>query len=229
MTTIVTERGRVTPGKSWPLAGANPSPGVISTDLQAAIPLMGTAYTYEQMYRSQTWVYTLVNKISRGIARLPLKTYEVGPDGDRSRVRDHPLAQLFRTPYPGGTKFRLVESAWSNLCLHGNALWLKSRPAVGQPPTQLWPCPWRYVSIIRGEEQAIAAYVVTVGKVRRAFPAYNCVHFSWFGTELEEIGISPLEPLRETLASEWGAKRYSTASFANAARPSAPSSRRSAT
>ena len=54
--------------------------------------------TYGQVYKSQVWVGTLVNKLAFGVARLPLKTYGRGKDGDRVDARDTPMGRLLRNP-----------------------------------------------------------------------------------------------------------------------------------
>ena len=57
------------------------------------------------MYRGQLWLNVVINKLARGIGRLPLKTYALGADGERLRQRDGWLADSLARPMPGKPPF----------------------------------------------------------------------------------------------------------------------------
>jgi HK97 family phage portal protein len=205
--------------KSWPLAGAASRTALSSTK---SMDLVGLDLwsTYAALYAGQPWVYALVNKLSRNIARLPLMTYgENVEQGTRTPQRAHPLALLLSRPYPRGSRFKLVESTIGSLAVYGHALWWKYRPRPGMAPVELWPIDWRFVTMQTGKDVPIDYYEYRGPAGRKVFLPDDVVHFEWW-SPVGLKGTSPLEPLRITLSIEDAARRYSVASFANGIRPS---------
>jgi hypothetical protein len=47
----------------------------------------GGTLSYQQLYETQPWAHTIINKLNRQIARLPLKVFRFNDNGDRERVR----------------------------------------------------------------------------------------------------------------------------------------------
>jgi HK97 family phage portal protein len=221
MTVLVVKGGHrvpVTGRKAWPLAGLGVAGDPYDGWLPRSIELIGgTSLSYARIYRTQPWVYIVVNKLARGVARLPLKTYLL--DGnDREFVRDHPLARLIKRPNPRAPAFRLKEAIVGSLAIYAHALVWKYRPRIGAPPSELWPLNWQHVTIVPGETRPIDGYVYHGPVGRRFFRPEDVIHLEWWGPEGR--GVSPLEPLRRTLLMEDAGQRYAIGSFANAARPS---------
>lgn len=181
--------------------------------------LGGIYQSYGALYRTQPWVHIVVNKLARGVARLPLRTIEfTGDRRERSVLYDHPFHDLVLNPWPGGSSFALKEAMVGSLALHGHALIAKYRPRRGQPPSELWPLKWQFVTPKAGEDRPIGLYEYRGPEGRANFLPEDVIHLTWWGPE--GVGVSPLEPLRRTLMLEEGAQRYSINSFRNAARPS---------
>jgi phage portal protein BeeE len=106
-------------------------------DAEGAIGLVGGyAASYAAMYQRQPWVYIAVNKLSRGIGRLPLKVYH---GEERERDRDSPLAKLLARPYPGGTPFGLKSAIVGDLGIYGNAIVIKQGGGGARIPQALYP------------------------------------------------------------------------------------------
>lgn len=221
MTIVRTSKGLAPVAvKSWPLAGTGFGGWSGGSYDLPLIDSVNGSISYADLYRQQPWVAIVVNKLARGIARLPLKSYRLSqPTGDRERVREHPLPQLFAQPYPRGSAFRWKEATIGSLCLYGNALSVKYRARKGQPPSELWPVPWRYVRVVAGTTRPIDRYEYNGPAGRVFFEPADVIHFEWWSPE-GVSGVSPLEPLRRTLAMEEAAQRYAAASFANGVRPS---------
>lgn len=221
MTVLVTKGGeRIVAGrKSNPLAGSFPAYGASFERHAKGIELVGYegSTSYANLYRDQHWVRVAVDKLARGVARLPLLGFGYTDEGqDRERLeRDHPLALLIKRPYPRGSRFRLVENIVGNVAIYNNALVAKWRPGPGQPVAELWPVPWRYVTPKYGDDGMILGYEFRgpTGEAK-VLLADDVIHFRYFD------GVSPLRSLARTLALEDAAQRYGIASFANAARPS---------
>jgi len=164
-----------------------------------SVPLWGgRSATYEQIVFTQPWVYAAVRTFYLALSRLPEKVY-LGLEGDeRRRTREHELARLLRTPFPGGSSFDRKGALAFNLFTHGNHLELKQLPGTDREPTALWPVPWTWVTVKADGRGTPLEYVIRpagVGETIKARPN-EVVHYRLMG------GRSPLEPLRRTLGIE---------------------------
>jgi len=186
------------------------------------LPLVGgVSQSYEQMYRGQLWLNVVINKLARGIGRLPLKTYALGADGERLRQRDGWLADSLARPMPGKPPFAWKQAIVGNICVYGNAVVVKVRPGPGKPPTELWTSSFRFWEVVPGKTAPVEAYVFHNAAGRRlTFAPEDVLHFKWWGTGNDLVAFSPMEPLRRTLMIEDAAQRLTAASYDNGARPS---------
>jgi HK97 family phage portal protein len=178
---------------------------------QRGIPLLdraGTTLTYEGMVRTQPTLFAVVSKLHRGIARLPLHAYTELPEAGRERDRGSTLSRLLRRPFPRGTPFELKQRIAGDLLVHSNAMVAKIRPSLGAAPTELWPVPWRHVTVQK-QGGEIVAYKVYVDGDTWTFAPRDVIHFR----DLD--GVSRLEPLRRTLSLEDAALTHSTEMFRN--------------
>ncbi|MGN6810382.1 MAG: phage portal protein, partial [Thermomicrobiales bacterium] len=168
------------------------------------------------IYTSQIWVHTVVNKLARGIGRLPLKTYQRQGQA-RERVYDSPLATLLRQPFPGCTPTMFKQAIVGNVALYGNAIAIKVARRPDQPVEQLYPVPpvfW-YVN-----ESGDYVWRAPRSGEEIVFPRWKIVHFQFWAPTATGFSLSPMEPLRKTLVIEDSAQRLGAASFQNGARPS---------
>ena len=65
---------------------------------------------YEAIWRTQGAVRTVIDFLARNIASLSPKLYERVSDTDRTRITDHPLADLLSSPNPRTTRYRLLSA-----------------------------------------------------------------------------------------------------------------------
>ncbi len=218
MTVLVTPAGNV---KAWPLSG-----GTITYSREVVedrnVELVGRlgATEYETMYRTQPWVFTVVNKISKALAKLPLKSYEIDEQtGNRNRLRDHPLPRLLASPWPGGSRYSLVEFVLMQKLVYGNALLvIEQSRRKGEGPVALWPVDWAKVKIMRGKFSPIGSYQYQSGTEKKNWLPDEVLHFR--GSSLDGVsGVSPLQPLARTLILEDAAQRASISAFRNGLRP----------
>lgn len=168
---------------------------------------------YSDMYRRQLWVYVLVHKRAGATARLPLKVYE-RDDLNRPEAEGHPFQELMRNPNPAISSYRFWDWTSSTYDIYGHTFWLKRYDNGGRPfqlvplhPTAMVPQDdgtWRFNN----------------GKtVIPEIEPNDVVHFRSFNPADGRVGLSPLEPLRDTLENE-SAARVATSSFwRNGARP----------
>lgn len=187
-----------------------------------SIPLTGEgrAISFASLYRTQPWVAILVNKLNRQIATLPLKVYERDSQNDRKRVTTGSLPELLRTPWPRAGAVHMKQKLSFPTLLHGNAVVAKYRPRPGQPPTEILPLDWRYLTPRDdGQGGPIDFWETTqTGRPKRLAPD-AIIHVGWEAPD-GNVGVSPLQQLGITIASEEAAQRYVAASFANGVRPS---------
>ena len=211
-------------GNLAPIAFADSAPTVANSLYypNSTIALANAHATYGQIYRSQVWVATLVNKLAFGVARLPLKVYQRADTG-REEARDTPFARLLRSPNTRHDPFFFWLWTASTFEVYGEAIWVKIRPGRGQPPVQLWPLHPSNVTT-RREKDGTLTYLFTFGAAAvpiMEFDQSDIVHFRSYNPDDQVRGMSRLEPLRQTLVSEDAARRASTAFWQNGARPSA--------
>jgi HK97 family phage portal protein len=172
----------------------------------------GWPSAYGAMYKSHLWVYVLVNKLARAEARLPLPVYE-RDDLNRPRADDHPLAMLLRQPNPALSGFDLWLWTRSMRGIFGEAFWLKDRTAG--VPTGLYPL---HPASMRYNDEG--TWDFDNGKlVLKGIKDIDLVTFKSFNPDSSVRGLSPMEPLRSTLESEWSSRQTTNATWAQGARP----------
>jgi HK97 family phage portal protein len=176
--------------------------------------------TYEQIYRRQPNVRTVIDFLARNLAQLKFHPYRRVSDTDRQRLpQTHPLVQWLMKPNPSMTRYRLFEATMLDYCIFWAAYWLKvRRPSDGMltallrlPAQAVWPGP-------DGALFPTQFLVTWPHGGQQLFPAEELVYFSGYDPCNPLLGISPLETLRRTLAEEQSASAYRAAYWENAAR-----------
>jgi HK97 family phage portal protein len=172
--------------------------------------------SYSGIYRRQLWVSVLVNKIANATARLPLKVYERKENG-RPEARDSAYAELIRNPNPELDPYLFWLWTVSTLNIYGEAFWLKVRDRGGRP-VQL--VPWHPTRMVDDTSTGSRQWFLQRDDGRTAINRRDFVHFRFFDPDSLHRGMSPLEPLRDTLENEHGARAANSALWRNGARPS---------
>lgn len=181
-----------------------------------ALPDAGSA-SYGQIYQSQIWVHVVVNKLARSIGRLPLKVYRKTGE-TRERVTSGSLYDLLAAPSGRLSPMRWKEHLIADMAVYGNAMLIKVAPNRQGVPLALMPVPplgWR--------QQDDGSWSWQSGGEPRDFAPEQIVHLAHYTPGWmwrRGMAVSPLEPLRQTLAIEYAAQALGVASFANGARPS---------
>lgn len=180
--------------------------------------------TYEQLYKTQPWIYTSVNRISRGIGRLPLHPYkDVGArQGERERQRTGPLAELLDYPYTSGNPSLWKQAILTNLLIHSNVILPKIRRDVGMPPYALPPSSFAYWRPVYGPRSGQLEWWLFDGgtpETRIPYRPEEVVHVHPWATGRGVVALAPLEALRNTLANEDAAQRAALSSFEHGFRP----------
>lgn len=175
-------------------------------------------YDYATLYRVQPNVRVCVDFLARNIAQLGLHVFRRLADGDRQRLRDHPLAQLIEQPLPAEykvTRYRLIESIMSDLGIYYNAYLLKIRD--GRRVVGLLRIPPDIVTV--SGYLTPQSYTINFGTKTIEFAPSEIIHFRGYNADSAVAGLSPLETLRRVLAEEAAAGDYRESFWRNAARP----------
>lgn len=175
------------------------------------------AMAYDEIWRTQDAVRMVVTFLARNIAQLGLPLYKRKDDNDRERLNDHPLAKLLRKPNPWTTRYRFINALVHDKAIYDNAYLLKVKVdgstagLVRLPPKMVTP---------KGDNWLTPEYFEFAGaKGRRQFPADEVVYFRGYGPD-QDVGCSPIEALRRTLAEEWTGSEMREQIMRNGARAS---------
>lgn len=187
-----------------------------------SINLSGLQASYATIYKSQLWTYVLINKRSKAVARLAFKVNKSQPDGSYVEAVDSQFAQLMARPNAMMDAVRLWTWTMSMRDIYGEAIWFKVRDPRGRV-REVWPMHPTNTITVRGDDGRWKYIFTTGARNVPLFPPVDeadVVHFRRFNVENLERGMSPMEPLRQTLLNEDATRRASTAMWANGARPS---------
>jgi HK97 family phage portal protein len=210
-------------GTGFDLADSSPA-RMQSYWASSGIPMAGYFAAYSALYKAQPWVYVPVRKLGTSASRVPVKVYDRASDTDRKLLPpDAPYAELMRRPNErmGAVQFWLwVQSTQE---LYGEAMAVKLRDDRKRV-RELLPLHPSNMIIYRSEAD---------GRLKYGYQAYarneralveideaEIVHWKGYNPDTTMRGVSPCEPLRQTLFAEDAMRRGSIALWRNGARPS---------
>jgi len=147
-------------------------------------------------YADVHFVYEVVSRISSAASTLPIKVMELGPGGVHLEATDHPASRLLRKPSATVPRALLISSTVGDLCLHGNAFWLKVRSQT-EVPAELWRLrPERMRAVPDPDSGRLLGWVYTVGNKEQPYLPEDIVHFRNYNPLDDLLGISPLTAMR---------------------------------
>ena len=189
-----------------------------TTDRPSRLMLSSTyAPDYAEIWRTQESVRTVVSFLARNIAQLPLHMFERVGDADRRRLTEHPLAVMLRQPNPWTTRYRFINSLVHDFAIYDNAYWLKTR--IDADTNGLVRIPPKLVTVDGDDWLTPSGFKVDGNSGTRIYPREQIVYFRGYGLD-KDVGISPLEALRRTLAEEFAASEMREQVMRNGARMS---------
>jgi HK97 family phage portal protein len=174
--------------------------------------------SYEQMWKTQPALRTVIEFIARNIAQLGLDVFERTGETDRKKVRDHPLSELLNDPWPGSiwTKYRLINWTVQEYSIFNSAFWLKGKAPDGS--NGVLPIPRRYIEPVGDNPFFPEKWRITGTKGYRDVDPEQLVHFYGYNPDNPSDGYSPIETLRAILAEEYAATVYREQMWRNGAR-----------
>lgn len=221
--------------RSYPLAGLDSareySNGNRTIELAGNKAAPEQWATYSRLYRENPWVFSAVAAISWALSRLPLKLYQTQPDGSKLEVVPPPpgakgaptleqqLARVLQYPAPMTSRQEWVRKIAIDKLVYGNAL-VSVEEGSFATPIALHHTQWSKIYVNTGENVPILNYVYKGSKADKEFRPDEVLHFGRAGDVDQPLGLSPLQPLKYTLALHDAIARHLNHYFANAARPS---------
>jgi HK97 family phage portal protein len=172
---------------------------------------------YDKIWRSQPAVRTVTTFLARNIAQLGLHTFKRKGDTDRERLQDHPLAMLLRRPNPWTTRYRFINTLVHDFAIYDVAYLLKVKAndntsgLIRLPPTMVTP---------KGDNWLTPEKFEVAGtKQRKTYDREEVVYFRGYSAA-EDVGVSPLESLRQILMEDWAGSQMREQMMRNGARVS---------
>lgn len=176
---------------------------------------------YGQLYRSQPWLSTVIDKIANAAARLTFQAW--ARDGkDASVDTSSAFAQLVARPCPLMSRFAFWRWTVSTYELYGEAYWLKIYAADKKTVTGFYPMHPTRTVVKRDPSNGMLTYIFTIGVASAGLlevPEDDVVPFRRYNPEDLMRGLSRVESLRSTLADEDASRRANTSTWNRGARP----------
>lgn len=203
--------------------------------LAETTPLLNTGYwyatdglqlehrhaTYAALYRSQPWVFTVIDKVSVSVARLGIQVWDNSPDNGKVLDSTSAYAKVIKDPCPTMSAYAFWHWIASTYELYGEAYLLKSRDKTGKV-VGLYPMhPTR--TAVKRDQDGNEVFVFQVGVASAGIltaPAEDVIPFRRYNPDTTMRGLSRLEPLRSTLMNEDGARTAAASWWRNMGRPS---------
>ena len=174
--------------------------------------------TYQQIWRAQPQLRTVVAFLARNVAQLGIDVYRRVSDTDRVKLRDHPVAKMLNHPMPETklTKYRLLSQIMHDLCIYDDAYLLKRQLTGGD--LGLAPISPAHVQPIGSSWAGAEQYRILGDRGDLTVDADDIVHLCGYNPDDMRAGASPIETLRQILAEEHAATLYREQLWRNGAR-----------
>ncbi len=158
--------------------------------------------------------FRAIKIVAEAAAALPV----ICRDAER-RYDAHPALQLLTRPNAGQTRADLLEAAFAQLMLSGNAYMEAVMPEMGYP-AELHVLRSDRMHLVPGADGWATAYDYTVGSKKHRYPAELICHIRNFHPQDDHYGLAPIQAAATAIDVHNSAARWSKALLDNAARPS---------
>jgi hypothetical protein len=189
------------------------------------MPDPGTYENQAKLYTRLSWVYSAVKATAE---RAALQDFNVKQRSgeDLNDIPNHPFELLLEKPNPKNSQFELMRDTYSYGSINGNAYWWLNKTGAGgalhedAEPKEIWVVPsWR-VMPVPDENMYIKGYAYDPGPGREMvlLPTWQIVHFSGFNPLNEFVGLSDVEPIGQSAATDIASQEWSYRFFKGNAR-----------
>lgn len=156
--------------------------------------------TYENIYKSQPNIRTVVDYRARQIGQIEAGLFERVSDTELVRRRDHPLDRLLRRPHPKWSRARFFRSLSGDLDVFDNSVLIKVKPAGSRAAAALTRIPANRIFPVGGDWLTPDGFqIMGTGNI---FAWDEVVHVCGYNPEDVRWGLSPIETLRRILSED---------------------------
>ena len=197
----------------------------IDTNVYAA-PIIDHMYqqvlgkTYEDLWKEQPHLRTVVDFLARNIAQLGIHAYKNEGDEGRIRVRTGFLPGLLRKPNPHQTGYELVHELVADLALYNRAYWMITQTTDSRKYEVRSIRPGWVQGFRDGDAWDPGDLVVKLPGTHHdtVIPRDRLLYFHGWNPEDSRTGISPVEALKSTLAEQIQASMFREQMWRNGGR-----------
>ena len=173
-------------------------------------------------YRSSSWVYAAVFKISTNVGMQGWHFYRINRDNRKENVIYHPAMQLLKKPNQFTISMDLFALTQMYLDLLGGAYWVIE--TIGNKPAEIWVPKAYRMSIALDDQQYIKGFVYSTAnkegkEIDVPFTLDEVVYFHYPNPIDPRLPMSPLLPPADTIESDKYARKWNKTFFKNEARP----------
>jgi HK97 family phage portal protein len=151
--------------------------------------------TYLEAYKKVFWVRACVSVIAYNCANVEMRLYKRATnDNDQDEeITASPFLDLMNNPNPDLTRFDLLEKAFTDLELTGNAYWsMEEQNALGQP-LELYRLRPDRVKPVPDRKSLVAGYVYTVNSKPINYTAAEVFHATYPNPLDDVYGMGTIE------------------------------------
>lgn len=171
--------------------------------------------TYEELYRTQPELRSVIDFLARNIAQLPLHAYNKVTDLERQKISNTPLTQTLDRPDLTSTRSKWVDALVKDLAIYDAAFFVKvknkSRLALVRIPPSI-------VELIGDNWLQADSYKIHGSRGTVEFARDEIIDIHGYNPTDPRLGLSPIETLRRTLAEQHAAGVYRENFWQNSAR-----------
>lgn len=167
-------------------------------------------------------IVAVIMWVARAFPEAPLEIWSEDADGEHSLIKNHPLAELIKTPTPYHSGVLLWTASIIDLMCSGNAYWLKVTNGAGKT-VQLWPVPCGMIEPKGAgsvSNEFITHYEYSPGGRVQRLDVNEVVHLR-YGIDPKNIrkGLGPLASLIREIYTDNEAGNYTAAILKNYGMP----------
>lgn len=168
--------------------------------------------------KASTWVYACINRIARSASAVPWQLQRrVGDDEWEAVKGAHPLTDLINAPNPLWSRQDLIERMVFHLYLAGNAIGHKVR-GLGDAIEEIWLISPDMIRPIPDPVEIVRGYRVGTAPGLE-IPLEDIIHNMFTDPADPAWGLSPLQVIAQTVASDVKARDWQESSMDNRATP----------
>jgi HK97 family phage portal protein len=168
-------------------------------------------YIYAKMdefYRLNHNLGAALDMLASDVAEAKFNVYRVSGEEEKD-IPNHDFERLMENPNPLHTGSELVSATVRDYVLNGNAAWYINRTSWADKPRELWYMPFHRLKPIPDGKMYLKGYLYNPGngKEEILLPTWQIVHFKHYNPFHDFVGLSPIESIADTLASDIGMRK----------------------